>query len=278
MLRPLAFQSIIIAVVLVMIVALLFIPDAMGSVAIAFSIISIATGVIGYMAFWNVNLDHVSAGSLFMCIGFSVDFSAHITYTYLSSKETTSEGKIRDSMFSLGLPIIQGGLSTVLSLITFLLIPGYGYRTFFKTIFLVTIFAAYHSIILIPLFLSTVEDLIKKYKKSDNRKSALDYESEGIKTMDIKRLENGSMKRIHRSFQERSIDDSITRTQEIDLTDIPRDFNGSLAKDEDLGQSDAKSEDSGTGSDLKGGEGSPASTSVEEGIQNVGYVTEEDDS
>ncbi|KAB7507266.1 Patched domain-containing protein 3 [Armadillidium nasatum] len=97
MMKPLAIQSILIAIVVVVVVALLFIPDVRGSIAIACSILSIATGVLGYMSFWHINLDHVSSGSIFMCIGFSVDFSAHITYTYLSSKADTTEGKIREN-------------------------------------------------------------------------------------------------------------------------------------------------------------------------------------
>lgn len=190
MMKPLAIQSILIAIVVVVVVALLFIPDVRGSIAIACSILSIATGVLGYMSFWNINLDHVSSGSIFMCIGFSVDFSAHITYTYLSSKADTTEGKIRDSMQCLGLPIIQGGFTTILSLVTFLLIPGYGYRTFFKTIFLVTIFAAYHSIILIPLFLAKLEDFGCCYGSNKQDK-------EPVQPVSMFRKINGSLKQIN---------------------------------------------------------------------------------
>lgn len=38
----------------------------------------------GYMTWWGVRLDGVALINLIMCIGFSVDFSAHICYHYLT--------------------------------------------------------------------------------------------------------------------------------------------------------------------------------------------------
>ena len=36
------------------------------------------------MTWWGVRLDGVALINLIMCIGFSVDFSAHICYHYLT--------------------------------------------------------------------------------------------------------------------------------------------------------------------------------------------------
>ena len=89
-----------------------------------------------------------------MCIGFSVDFSAHISYAYLTAKVKTTEQKIQECLYSLGLPILQGGISTVVCVVTFTLAPSYVYMTFFKIVFLVVISATIHGLFLIPVFLS----------------------------------------------------------------------------------------------------------------------------
>ena len=54
---------------------------------VAFSIVSIEVGVVGFMTLWDVNLDSISMINLIMCIGFSVDFSAHISYHFMSRKD-----------------------------------------------------------------------------------------------------------------------------------------------------------------------------------------------
>ena len=69
-----------------MIVSLILIPNPICSLWVAFSILSIELGVIGLMTLWNVNLDSISMINLIMCIGFSVDFSAHISYHFMSRK------------------------------------------------------------------------------------------------------------------------------------------------------------------------------------------------
>lgn len=84
--RPVSLQAMVIGAIIMMIISFVFIPNILCSLWVAFSVISIELGVAGYMALWDVNLDSISMINLIMCIGFSVDFTAHICYTYMSSK------------------------------------------------------------------------------------------------------------------------------------------------------------------------------------------------
>ena len=59
------------------------------------------------MTWWGVRLDGVALINLIMCIGFSVDFSAHICYHYLTEEGKQPSERIRASLYALGLPIIQ---------------------------------------------------------------------------------------------------------------------------------------------------------------------------
>jgi len=137
-----------------MLSSFLFIPNVLCSLWVAFSIVSIELGVVGYMALWGVNLDTISMVNLIMCIGFSVDFTAHICYAYMSSGAARPAERVRESLYALGLPIIQGAVSTVLGVSALILAGSYIFMVFFKMIFLVIVFGALHGMFLLPVLLS----------------------------------------------------------------------------------------------------------------------------
>ncbi|KAJ8966936.1 hypothetical protein NQ314_003213 [Rhamnusium bicolor] len=129
--RSLSIQNMIIGAGIMMIVSFIFIPNILCAFWVALSIISIEAGVVGYMALWSVNLDSISMINLIMCIGFSVDFTAHICYAYMSSSAKTPDDKVRESLYALGLPIFQGSISTILGMIALLLANNYIFSVFF---------------------------------------------------------------------------------------------------------------------------------------------------
>lgn len=137
-----------------MVISFIFIPNILCSIWITFSIISIEVGVVGYMSLWDVNLDSISMINLIMCIGFSIDFTAHICYVYMSSKCKLPKDRVREALYSLGLPIVQGSVSTILGVIALLLAESYIFLVFFKMVFLVIFFGAMHGLFLLPVMLS----------------------------------------------------------------------------------------------------------------------------
>ena len=56
--------------------------------------------------------------------------------------EGTPDDRVRNSLYGLGLPIVQGAVSTILGVIGLMIAPSYIFVTFFKMVFLV-IFAAF---------------------------------------------------------------------------------------------------------------------------------------
>lgn len=137
-----------------MVVSFVFIPNFLCSFWVAISIVSIETGVIGYMALWGVHLDSISMINLIMCIGFSVDFTAHICYAYMSSKAESPDERVRECLYALGLPILQGSISTILGMMALILANNYIFAVFFKMVFLVVFFGAMHGLFLLPVLLS----------------------------------------------------------------------------------------------------------------------------
>ncbi|XP_027784258.2 patched domain-containing protein 3 [Marmota flaviventris] len=147
-------RNIMVASTAMFIVSLLLIPHPMCSLWVTFAIASVIVGVTGFMAFWNVNLDSISMINLVICIGFSFDFSAHISYAFVSSTKTSVNQKSIEALYLLGYPVLQSAISTIIGVCVLATAKAYIFRTFFKIMFLVMVFGAAHGLIFIPVFLT----------------------------------------------------------------------------------------------------------------------------
>ncbi|KGL74080.1 Patched domain-containing protein 3, partial [Tinamus guttatus] len=147
-------QNVLIAAGAMLIVSLLLIPNPFCCLWVTFAIASVIIGVAGFMTFWHVNLDSISMINLVICIGFSVDFSAHISYAFVSSEKPSANERAIDALYMLGYPVLQGAISTILGVVVLAAARAYIFRTFFKIMFLVILFGALHGLVFIPVFLT----------------------------------------------------------------------------------------------------------------------------
>ncbi|XP_032090924.1 patched domain-containing protein 3 [Thamnophis elegans] len=147
-------QNVLIAAGAMLIISLLLIPSPVCSLWVTFTIGSVIVGVSGYMAFWDVNLDSISMINLVICIGFSVDYSAHISYAYVSNSKTSSSEKAIDALFHLGYPVMQASASTLVGISVLSMAATYVFRTCFKIMFLVITLGTLHGLMFIPVFLT----------------------------------------------------------------------------------------------------------------------------
>uniref|UniRef100_A0A3Q2DFP6 Patched domain-containing protein 3 n=1 Tax=Cyprinodon variegatus TaxID=28743 RepID=A0A3Q2DFP6_CYPVA len=154
-------QTVLIAVSAMLLVSIILIPNPLCSICVAFAICSVVVGVVGFMSLWGVSLDTISMINLIMSIGFSVDFSAHISYAFVSSPKGDVDQKAAEALSHLGYPIMQGALSTILGVVVLSMSGSYIFRTFFKIMFLVISFGLLHGLVFIPVFLTLVGAFIK---------------------------------------------------------------------------------------------------------------------
>ncbi|XP_007525980.1 patched domain-containing protein 3 [Erinaceus europaeus] len=147
-------RNVFIASAIMFIVSLFLIPHPLCSLWVTFAIASVIVGVTGFMAFWRVNLDSISMINLVICIGFSFDFSAHVSYAFVSSSMPSANQKSIEALYLLGYPVLQSALSTMLGVCVLSLAKAYIFRTFFKIMFLVMLFGAAHGLVFIPVFLT----------------------------------------------------------------------------------------------------------------------------
>ncbi|KAI4900752.1 hypothetical protein NFI96_026773, partial [Prochilodus magdalenae] len=148
-----------------LVISLLLIPNPLCSLWVTFSIGSVITGVTGFMALWDVNLDSISMIILVVCIGFTVDFSAHISYAFVSSNKATANEKAIDALFILGYPVIQGAVSSIVGVVVLAFAKQHIFRTFFKIMFLVMLFGLAHGLVFIPVLLTWFSCSSSPHKK-----------------------------------------------------------------------------------------------------------------
>ncbi|KAK6104359.1 Patched family protein [Brugia pahangi] len=195
------------AVVLMSAVVYFFITDVSAVVAVVISILSICFGALAYLHLWNVRLDAISLISLLMSIGFSVDYSAHICYHYLTQKDNKkseehshqpisiivgSDANVKDlsilpsinnsnhcnkssnidtrarflvTFKSVGWPVIQSGLSTLVGILPMVMVKAYVVAVFWKTIILLIVLGIIHALILLPVILIIFDDIECYIKK-----------------------------------------------------------------------------------------------------------------
>ncbi|XP_074689498.1 patched domain-containing protein 3 isoform X2 [Strix aluco] len=147
-------QNVVVAAGAMLVVSLWLIPNPLCCLWVTFAIASVIVGVAGFMTFWSVNLDSISMINLVICIGFSVDFSAHISYAFVTSTESSANKRAVEVLSLLGYPVLQGAVSTILGVVVLAAAKTYIFRTFFKIMFLVILFGALHGLVFIPVFLT----------------------------------------------------------------------------------------------------------------------------
>ncbi|XP_065687707.1 patched domain-containing protein 3-like [Patagioenas fasciata] len=171
-------QNIIVATGAMLIVSLLLIPSPLCCLWVTFAIVSVIVGVAGFMTFWNVNLDAISMINLVICIGFSVDFSAHISYAFVTSGESSANKRAIEALSLLGYPVLQGAVSTILGVVVLAAAKTYIFRTFFKIMFLVILFGALHGLVFIPVFLTFFGNFGRSPHDTKSRKLELRFMNE----------------------------------------------------------------------------------------------------
>ncbi|KAF8361088.1 ptr-6 [Pristionchus pacificus] len=160
---PSTIQNDSVAIVVMVIIALAFIPNPLCTLWITTAIVTIDIGVIGFLSLWSVKLDPISMITIIMSIGFSIEFSAHITHGFMAREDDCGvEERCIEAMEKLAWPVIHGSISTILGVTVLAFINSYMVLVFFKTIALVLIIGAIHALVLLPIVLATTIPLIEK--------------------------------------------------------------------------------------------------------------------
>jgi len=159
-------QCILSTGVIVIAVSVVLLPDVVSAFSAILSIVSTLTGCLGFMSIWGIVLDGITLINLIMCIGFSVDFSAHFCYHYIDkkSKSESDDEIVERTLLSVWKPVLQGAISTLLGVVGMLYAPATSFVIFFKMMFIVITLGVVHSLILVPLLFRFILDLMDMFR------------------------------------------------------------------------------------------------------------------
>ncbi|KAI1702567.1 patched family domain-containing protein [Ditylenchus destructor] len=184
-LLPNTMQNDFLAMLCMMAISLLFIPNPICTFWITLAMITIDLGVIGFLSLWSVKLDPISMITLILSIGFSIEFSAHVTYGFVSNEHNLSpRQRCIDTMEKLAWPMVHGSMSTVLGVLVLAFINSYMVLVFFKTIFLVLTIGVFHALVLLPIILHDTAPFMDRFSKCLVTKSSRD-QAKGLNSPDL---------------------------------------------------------------------------------------------
>ncbi|XP_023213161.1 patched domain-containing protein 3-like [Centruroides sculpturatus] len=153
---------------LIFIVFIAFIPNVTCAITVAICIVSIIVETVGYMTFWNVNLDIISMMIIILCNGFCVNYPTHMCYAFITSPHSKTKEKLKESLYHVGFPILQGSISTILVLLVFLCKDVYIYTTFVKIVILISLQTLFHAVFVIPVILTIISYAFEKKNNGNN--------------------------------------------------------------------------------------------------------------
>merc|ERR1711962_528350 len=144
-----------IALACVFLTTLLLLANFLGSVIVLLCVAVTLVDLCGYMHFWGLTVDVISAVDIIIAIGLCVDYAVHICHAFLTVSGSKRE-RAHAALVDMGPAVLNGGISTLIAFILLLSSDSYFFLTFFKIFFLTVLFGVWHGLVLLPVLLSLV--------------------------------------------------------------------------------------------------------------------------
>ncbi|KAL3994386.1 Patched family protein [Acanthocheilonema viteae] len=151
----------------------IFIPNLISIGCAVFSIFSISIGIFGLLSHLGVDLDPITMAALLMAIGFSVDFTTHISYHYYRTTAKDSRGRLEEALIIIGWPMLQVAISTIIALLPLLFKQSYLAMVFMKTVTITALLGILHSLIVLPALLTTINSFMQGSHEEKERSHKL---------------------------------------------------------------------------------------------------------
>jgi len=146
-------RNLIIAAGVVLAIICLLLPKLRLAFLVASTICVSIFEVMGFMSLWGVTLNSVSTVYILICVGLSVDYSAHLAHAFRHSTGT-SEDKALAALNRIGPSVGHALLSTAIAVSVLAFTETYVVRVFFKILMLVTAIAGGHGMWMLPVLLA----------------------------------------------------------------------------------------------------------------------------
>jgi len=124
--------------------------------------------VMGFMSLWGVKISVTTAAVLVICMGFSVDYTAHIAEALSARFLKESSGTKKDPvgvafgvLKTTGISVMHGGTSTLLAvlMLSFSKLPLF--QDLFKGLLLMVIFGLVHGLVFVPMLFVSLMRIVR---------------------------------------------------------------------------------------------------------------------
>ncbi|XP_071113742.1 patched domain-containing protein 3-like [Haliotis cracherodii] len=158
---PTVLQTLGIAVAVMVILTALFLPHPLIVGLVCINILTILLGIFGFMSLWGLSLSSITMIHLIMSVGFSIDFTVHVSTAYMLAKGKTRDERVKHAIIHAAGPIFNGGFSTFIGILTLVRSQSYVFQSFFKIMIFVIVFGMGNAVLLMPVILSLVGPMPK---------------------------------------------------------------------------------------------------------------------
>lgn len=144
------------AILVMKVIIFLFSPSIFCAFIVIFAMLSIDAGVIGSLVWFGADLDPISAVTLLLSIGFSVNFTTHVTYCFYRSRDLITDRleRVQHTLHMIARPSLQSAVSALLGICMMGLVPAYMVRVFFQITSLVIVLGLFHALAVLPVLFS----------------------------------------------------------------------------------------------------------------------------
>ena len=140
------------------------------TILVVLAVVLVDLFLLGLIYFWDLTMNNIIVVNLVIGLGLSVDYSAHIAHTYLTTEipknlpekdkiTTNSEKRLYKSKVAIskmGSSVIHGGLSTFLAIVVLGGAKSYIFVVFFRLWFGIIVFGMSNGFILLPIIMSFI--------------------------------------------------------------------------------------------------------------------------
>ena len=148
-------RNLLLSLLCVAIITLLFLGDVFVCLIVLVVVIMTLVDIVGFMHFWGLTIDILSAVNIVLAIGLCVDYAVHIAHAFIRSEGTRQQRSCRAVTY-IGGAVTNGGLTTFLALFFCSFSSAHVFQTFFKVFCLTVVFGLFHGLVFLPSVLSVI--------------------------------------------------------------------------------------------------------------------------
>jgi len=149
------YRNVSLAAAMVFVVCVVVLADVLAALIVLACIGCIDVMLLGFMHWIGDYMNMVTAINLLLAIGLTVDYSAHICHAFLVATGTRNE-RVRRALKTMGPPVFNGGMTTLLATVVLGAAQSYIFQVFFRMFLLIVIFGLYFGMVVLPVVLSLI--------------------------------------------------------------------------------------------------------------------------